>query len=312
MKLTSLFDGKHYGFLLCLIAFLVAVPVCMVSAAPPPVYSAWGTAFTEDSDWIVEGQAIIDGGAQYCFNSARGIGLPNVADSLAAIKKVVFEDTSMTMAELKRLLETDFEKKEHLRQLLLNRAPKYGNDQDDVDAIAGQIGEFFCRTFDDHRCTIGGQWQAGLWSSADNVACGVVVGATPDGRKSGDILADNISPGQGRDLKGPTAAARSAAKIDHVAASDGTSFHIKLHPSALEGDTGLNHLNTFLKGFFNMGGMNCQVNVLNAETLIDAQKNPHEYRDLVVRVAGFSAFFIHLDTKTQDDIIRRTLYGSLG
>jgi len=263
-------------------------------------------------DCISCGKALIDGGAKYGFNSARGIGLPNVADALAAVKKIVFEDTRMTMAELKKLLETNFEEKEHLRQLLLNRAPKYGNDQDEVDAIAVQIGEFFCRTFEDHRCAIGGQWQAGLWSSADNVACGVVVGATPDGRKSEDILADNISPVQGRDLKGPTAAARSAAKIDHVAASDGTSFHIKLHPSALEGDAGLNHLNTFVKVFFNMGGMNCQVNVLNAETLIEAQKNPHEYKDLVVRVAGFSAFFIHLDAKTQDDIIRRTIYGSFG
>ena len=263
------------------------------------------------SDCIKRGKTLLDGGARYSFISARGIGLPNVADGLAAIKKIVFEDRLMTMGELKKLLMEDFEGKEDLRQLLLNKAPKYGNDDDAVDTIAKKVGDFFCKAFENYETATGAKWQAGLWSSADSVACGVVVGATPDGRKKGDILADNISPVQGRDRKGPTASARSAAKLDHVAASDGTSFHIKLHPAVLEGEQGIKRVASFKESFFNMGAMNCQINVLSAETLRDAQQNPDMYRDLVVRVAGFSAFFTRLDKKTQEDIIRRTEYGQL-
>jgi formate C-acetyltransferase len=213
------------------------------------------------------------------------------------------------MAGLKHLLDINFEGNEDLRQILLNKAPKYGNDIDDVDSIARQIGSLFCHQFEKCKDLIGGQWQAGLWSAAENVSCGVVVGATPDGRRAGEMLADNISPVQGRDLKGLTAAARSVAKIDHVMASDGTAFHMKLHPATLEGEKGLKNLASFTRGFFELGGMNCQVNALSAETLRNAQKKPEKYRNLVVRVAGFSAFFTHLDQKTQEDIIKRTEHG---
>ncbi len=258
------------------------------------------------SDCIGKGEDLIRGGAVFNFTGPQGVGVANVADSLSAIKKIVFEDKMISKAQLAELLITDFEENERLRQLLMNRPPKYGNDEDYVDLLARKAALIYCDEVKKYKNVRKGFFQPGLYPVSSHVALGEVVGAMPDGRKSGEPLADGVSPVQGKDLKGPTSVMRSVCKLDHISASNGTLLNVKLHPNAIKDEGGLLKFIDLNRSFIDMGGWHVQYNIINVETLLDAQKSPEKYRSLLVRVAGYSAFFVELDKKLQDDIIKRT------
>ncbi len=257
-------------------------------------------------DCIGKGKSLQEGGAHYNFTGPQGVGVANVGDSLAAIKKLVFDEKVITLNELKSALDSNFADKEDLRQMLLNRAPKFGNDMDEVDNLAREGALIYCREVEKYLNPRGGQFQPGLYPVSANVPMGAGTGATPDGRLEGTPLADGVSPVSGRDSAGPTAAVNSVSKLDHHIASNGTLFNQKFHPSALEGESGLQNLAALVRSYFDQKGLHVQFNVVSREKLLDAQKNPDKYRDLVVRVAGYSAHFTSLDKTIQDDIIART------
>jgi len=257
-------------------------------------------------DCIAKGKSLQEGGAHYNFTGPQGVGVANTGDSLFAIKKFVFDEKAVTAAELKRALDSNFEGNENLRQMLLNRAPKFGNDIDEVDEITREGALIYCREVEKYTNPRGGPFQPGLYPVSANVPMGAGTGATPDGRLAGTPLADGVSPVSGRDTAGPTAAVNSVSCLDHHIASNGTLFNQKFHPSAMEGESGLNNLAALVRAFFDQKGMHVQFNVVSREKLIDAQSHPENYKDLVVRVAGYSAHFTSLDRLIQDDIIART------
>jgi formate C-acetyltransferase len=257
-------------------------------------------------DCISKGKSLQEGGAHYNFTGPQGVGVANVGDSLSAIKKLVFEEEAVSLRELREALATDFHGKEPLRQMLANRAPKYGNDDLYADQIAHDCALIYCKEVDRYTNPRGGCYQPGLYPASANVPLGAVVGATPDGRKSGVPLADGVSPASGMDQAGPTASVKSVAHLDHVIASNGTLLNLKFHPDALKGENGVKNLIGVTESFFNGGGTHIQYNVISRQTLEDAQQNPDKYQGMVVRVAGYSAFFTVLDKAIQDDIIART------
>ncbi len=257
-------------------------------------------------DCIAEGKSLQEGGAHYNFTGPQGVGVANAGDSLAAIKKLVFDDKAVTLAELREALDTDFEGRESLRQMLVNRAPKYGNDDEYADEIAKEAALIYCNEVNRYTNPRGGQFQPGLYPASANVPLGWVVAATPDGRHAWTPVADGVSPISGYDTSGPTASVLSVAKLDHHIASNGTLLNQKFHPTALAGDHGLDNLISVTETYFRNGGFHVQYNVVSRETLEDAQAHPENYKSLVVRVAGYSAFFTALDKTLQDDIIART------
>jgi formate C-acetyltransferase len=259
-------------------------------------------------DCIAKGKSLQEGGAHYNFTGPQGVGVGNVADSLTAIKKLVFEEKAVTLKQLKQGLATNFAglEMESLRQMLLNRAPKYGNDDSYADLVAHEGAFIYCKEVEKYTNPRNGKFQPGLYPVSANVPLGTVVGATPDGRKSGMALADGVSPVSGMDHAGPTASVKSVAHLDHVIASNGTLLNMKFHPNALKGDRGVQNLIGVTETFFTGGGTHIQYNVVSRDMLLDAQKHPDNYKGMVVRVAGYSAFFTSLDKAIQDDIIART------
>jgi formate C-acetyltransferase len=212
---------------------------------------------------------------------------------------------------LLEILKSDWSGQEVLRNRIIAEVPHYGNDEEEVDAIAAWAAEVYCKLTEK---SVGprGPYQPGLYPVSANLPMGVVLGASPDGRKAGDALADGISPMHGRDLNGPTAVLNSASKVDHLINSNGTLLNLKFHPSALEGETGETALKAALKGYFSQKGLHVQYNVVDSKRLRDAQKNPDKYKDLVVRVAGYSALYVGLDPDLQEDIITRTEIEEIG
>ncbi|MCD8013924.1 MAG: glycyl radical protein [Lachnospiraceae bacterium] len=192
---------------------------------------------------------------------------------------------------------------------LIDGVPKYGNNIPDVDALAREMAYYYSKPLQDYRNPRGGQYQAGLYPVSANVPLGAQTGATPDGRYAHKPVADGVSPSAGKDVKGPTAAASSVAKLDHFIVSNGTLFNQKFHPSALSGREGLEKFVSLIQGYFDQKGMHMQFNVVSRETLLDAQAHPENYKQLVVRVAGYSALFTTLSRSLQDDIINRTEQG---
>ncbi|SFD40965.1 glycyl radical glycerol dehydratase DhaB1 [Clostridium uliginosum] len=256
-------------------------------------------------DCIGKGKALQDGGAHYNFSGPQGVGVANLGDSLVAVKKIVFDDKKVTPHDLKKALNNDFEGTEVIQQLL-KKAPKFGNDIDEVDELAREGALVYSREVNKYTNPRGGKFQPGLYPSSINVFFGMLTGATPDGRNQAQPLADGVSPSRGCDVSGPTAACNSVAKLDHFIASNGTLFNQKFHPSALKGDKGLMNLTALIRSYFDQKGFHVQYNVIDKEILIAAQKNPEKYQDLIVRVAGYSAQFISLDKSIQNDIIART------
>jgi len=257
-------------------------------------------------DCIGRGKSIQNGGAFYNFIGPQGVGVANVADSLYAIKKLVFEDKSHTLADFKTAIEKNFEGPGAALLKDVEKVPKFGNDVEDVDFFARDVANVYCKEVEKYTTPRGGMYQPGLYPVSANVPMGAATAATPEGRKAGEPLADGVSPVSGKDVSGPTAAANSVARLDHHIASNGTLFNQKFHPSALSGKSGLSNLSALVRGFFDQKGMHVQYNCVSRETLIDAQEHPDEYKTLVVRVAGYSALFTSLDKTLQDDIINRT------
>lgn len=317
-------------------------------------------------DCIGRGKSVQEGGAVYQFTGPQGFGIANVADALYAVRKLVYEEGRLSLADYKDALEHNFGKpfpegwemnsqlqnvqeitrrvsemlrsqggmnedteaivKQIIREIgskgagssagnpefynkllgWIDEVPKFGNDIDDIDYFAREVAYLYTKEVELYKNLRGGRFQAGLYPVSANVPLGAQTGATPDGRFAGMPIADGVSPCAGRDVQGPTAAANSVAKLDHFIASNGTLFNQKFHPSALEGEEGIRKFISLVQVFFEKKGSHVQFNVVSRETLLDAQKHPEQYADLVVRVAGYSALFTTLSRALQDDIIQRT------
>lgn len=308
-------------------------------------------------DCIKRGISVQEGGAVYNFTGPQGFGIANMADSLYAVRQLVYRDKKASMEEYKEALLWNYGKgidsetaadmtasilKEMERQgraidenavksvletvmtmkpsedqkarfeeihHMIDEVPKFGNDIPEVDYFARDVAYTYTRPLQNYKNPRGGQFQAGLYPVSANVPLGGQTGATPDGRYAHTPVADGVSPSAGKDVNGPTAAANSVARLDHFIVSNGTLFNQKFHPSALAGREGLEKFTALIRSYFDQKGMHMQFNVVDRDTLLDAQKNPEKYKHLVVRVAGYSALFTTLSRSLQDDIIRRTEQG---
>lgn len=251
------------------------------------------------------GKDVMRGGAKYNSTGNAGIALGNIADSLAVVKYMVFEKKLVGARELYDALMTNWAGKEDLRQMILNEAPHYGNDNEYADQFARWAADVYG---DAVNSATGprGRYSAGLYPVTTHVLFGMSTGASPDGRKAGEPLADGISPVQQLDKSGPTATLKSVATFDQKKFPNGTLLNMRFHPTALSNETGKGKLIALIRTYFALGGMEMQFNIVSGKTLRRAQEHPEEYRDLVVRIAGFSAYFIELYKASQDDIIRRT------
>ena len=310
-------------------------------------------------DCIGRGKSLQEGGAIYNFTGPQGFGIANNTDGLIAIKKLVFDEGRVSMAEIRDAIKANFgyglsgeaaekatveiatelakegveiteaairtiygevstlssldgalkEKYREIKRMIDEDCPKYGNDIFEVDMFARDVANTYTKEVEKYKNVRGGSFQAGLYPVSANVPLGATTGATPDGRLAYTPLADGIGPASGRDVKGPTATANSVARLEQSVASNGTLLNQKFHPSALAGMSGLTKFVALIRSYFDQKGMHVQFNVVTRETLLDAQKNPENYKTLVVRVAGYSALFTTLSRSLQNDIIARTEQG---
>ena len=273
--------------------------------APVPLLSSF------ISDCLEKGRDITDGGARYNFSGVQGIGIANLSDSLHALKGMIFDQQRLSFDELLSVLKANFAtpEGEKVRARLINRFEKYGNDIDEVDNISAELLRHYCKEVEKYQNPRGGYFTPGSYTVSAHVPLGAVVGATPDGRFAGEQLADGgLSPMLGQDAQGPTAVLKSVSKLDNTLLSNGTLLNVKFTPATLEGEAGLRKLADFLRAFTQLKLQHIQFNVVNADTLREAQQRPQDYAGLVVRVAGYSAFFVELSKEIQDDIIRRTAH----
>jgi formate C-acetyltransferase len=255
-----------------------------------------------------KGKDLSKGGAKYNVGPVlTGIGVADMANSLAMIRKLVFEEKKYTLAEICAALDADWVGYEELRQAAL-ACPKYGNDIDTVDSIAVEISEFYYREIRGYKDYFGSPFNSAFMGISNYIPAGSVIGATPDGRKSGTPLTEGVSPHAGTDLTSPTAAMRSVAKINHDIHSGGTLLNVKLAPELLKTERNLKNLAAIIRAYFALGAFHVQFNVISAETLRKAQEHPEDYRDMLVRVAGYSTQFVNLSREAQDAIIERTTY----
>ena len=271
------------------------------------------SALTQDC--IGRGKTIKEGGAIYDFISGLQIGIANMADSLAAIKKLVYEEKKITPEQLWNALQNDFEgvENEKIQKMLINDVPKYGNDDDYVDQLVVDAYNSYIEEMKKYpntryqRGPIGGIRYAGTSSISANVGQGLGTMATPDGRKAHTPLAEGCSPAHAMDKCGPTAVFKSVSKLPTHEITGGVLLNQKVTPTMLSTEENKMKLEMMIKTFFNrLHGYHVQYNVVDRETLLDAQAHPEKHRDLIVRVAGYSAFFNVLSKATQDDIIERT------
>ena len=260
-------------------------------------------------DCIANAKDYHDGGARYNSNYIQGVGLGTMADALSALKYHVFDEKTVSMDDLMAALKNDFAGQERLRQRLLNRTPRYGNDDDYADALVVDVFEAYVDAIDGRPTPRGGTYRVNMLPTTCHVYFGSVIGATPDGRRAGRPLSEGISPVQGADRKGPTAVVRSVTKLDH-ARTGGTLLNQKFTPRLVDTDEGLEAFVDLIRTYFQMDGHHIQFNVIDAATLRAAQANPEEYRDLIVRVAGYSDYFCDLNEALQEEIITRTEHSS--
>jgi formate C-acetyltransferase len=260
-------------------------------------------------DCISKGKDYNDGGARYNSSYIQGVGLGTITDSLTALKYHLFDEKNIAMREFLQALKNNFEGFESFRQTLVNDTPKYGNDDNYSDNILKMIFELYFESVDGRPNTKGGHYRINLLPTTCHVYFGSVIGATPEGRLACEPLSEGISPVQGADRNGPTAVIKSAAKIDHLR-TGGTLLNQKFTPQLLANDNGIVKLAHLIRTYFRMDGHHIQFNVVTAETLKEAQKYPEKYSDLIVRVAGYSDYFVDLTPELQKEIIRRTAHGT--
>ncbi|HEY6950824.1 MAG TPA: pyruvate formate lyase family protein, partial [Bacteroidota bacterium] len=260
-------------------------------------------------DCIAKGEDYNDGGARYNTSYIQGVGIGTMTDSLAAMKLHVFDERTISMSDLLRILKADFGGFEKTRLLFLNRTQKYGNDDEYADRVMLHVFETYFDAVNGRKNTKGGTYRINLLPTTCHVYFGSVTGATPDGRKAWTPLSEGISPVQGADRYGPTSVLKSAAKMDHVR-TGGTLLNQKFTPSLLATEKGIDNLVHLIRSYFTLGGHHIQFNVIDARTLREAQAHPDQYRDLIVRVAGYSDYFCDLGKSLQDEIITRTEHQS--
>jgi len=258
-------------------------------------------------DCIAKGKDYNDGGPKYNTTYIMGVAPASCCDSLAAIKHHIFDRKAIPMDDLLEALAHNFEGREKLRLTLWNKTPKFGNDDDEADAIYVDLFDAFFDEVDGRKNTKGGCYRINYLSTTCHVYFGSMTGATADGRLAGEPLSDGISAVQGADRKGPTAALKSAAKMDH-GRTGGTLLNQKFTPRLVEGEEGLDKLAQMVRSYFRLGGHHIQFNIITTETLRAAQAEPEKYRDLIVRVAGYSDYFCDLTSALQNEIILRTEY----
>jgi pyruvate formate-lyase/glycerol dehydratase family glycyl radical enzyme len=261
-------------------------------------------------DCIENARDYNDGGPRYNTNYIQCVGTGTITDSLSAIKKHVFVDQSLSMKELQATLALDFDSKEDVRLVLANKTPRYGNDNDEADDIMVQVFDALLDAIDGRPNTKGGEYHVDMLPTTCHIYFGSVMGASADGRKAGAPLSEGISPVQGADRNGPTAVINSAAKMDQLRTC-GTLLNMKFVPSMLSGNGGAEKLGQMVRTYFSMNGHHVQFNIVDAETLRQAQAKPEEHRDLIVRVAGYSDYFCDIGRELQDEIIRRTEHGGV-
>jgi len=263
---------------------------------------------------LERGKDINAGGVDYYYSKSNLIGLATLADSLAVIRKLVFKEKKVSLSELINALKTNYKDKEYLRQMIINKVAKYGNDDDYVDSIAVECLRMWKEIQERYRDIRGGKLKLSYWpgyiSNSSHVSIGREVAATPDGRLAMTPLSDNLSPSQGRDINGLTAALNSVAKLK-LNFHNSAVHNIKFFPAAVAGEENLRRFANAIETYFKLGGVQLQFNILSSDILKDAQVKPDKHRDLIVRVAGYSAVFVELSKAVQDDIIRRTEFAEV-
>lgn len=269
-------------------------------------------------DCVGRGKELKQGGGVYAFTGGQMCGTSCAINCLCALKQLVFTDKLLTPVQLEHALATNFEDSttsptgEEIRQLLLTRAPKFGNDDDVSNEIGSDFVGFWAKNKMSFHNTlygrgpIGGRFVPSTATVAANVPMGEYVGATPDGRKAGTPLSEGISAFGGSDIEGPTALANSVAQLPNELMIGGQLLNIKFNPASFTSEQGIQNFLALLKGYFDKKGFQMQINVVDKATLLEAQHTPENYRDLMVRVAGYSAYFVSIDKDLQNDIIRRT------
>lgn len=264
------------------------------------------------NDCMEKGVDVTAGGAHYNFSGIQMIQVANLADSLAAIKQLVFDEKKISGLELLEALEHNFQGYEVLRTMLLNKVPKYGNDIEWVDQLGAKWAEYFKQKLSTYTNYRGGKYHTGMYTVSAHVPMGENIGASPDGRFAGTPLADGgMSPVYGRDTNGPTAVLKSVSRLDKTLTSNGGLLNMKFLPEFFSTETGISKFAQFLRSFVDLEIPHIQFNVVNREDLIAAKQNPENYRSLTVRVAGYTAYFTELAGELQDEIIARTSYGDI-
>jgi len=256
-------------------------------------------------DCIAKGKDYLDGGARYNSSYVQGVGLGSITDELAALKLHVFEKHTLSMRRMLDALAADFKGCDDLRDSLLNHTPKYGNDDDYADNIMRAVFEIYFDAVDGRPTARGGKHRVNLLPTTCHVYFGSVTGAMPDGRHAHEPLSEGISPVQGADRKGPTSVVKSAAKMDHIR-TGGTLLNQKFTPALMATDDGIAKVAALIRSYFRMDGHHIQFNVVTADSLRKAQKEPEKHRNLIVRVAGYSDYFVDLTEELQNEIIART------
>ena len=254
---------------------------------------------------IASGKDYNGGGAKYNTNYIQGVGIGTITDSLAAIKYNVFDNKKFSIEELQKALDTNFEGYEDIHHIVTSKTPKYGNDDDYADDIMRSVFDLYRGMVVGRPNIKGGKYGINMLPTTCHVYFGEVMMASPNGRKAHLPVSEGISPDKGADVHGPTAVIKSCSKMDHLA-TGGTLLNQKFTPSVVEGDLGLEHMANLVRAYFNMDGHHIQFNVIDREVLLDAQKHPENYKDLIVRVAGYSDHFHNLSKALQDEIIGRT------
>jgi len=256
-------------------------------------------------DCISRGKDYNAGGARYNNTFIQAVGIGSITDSLSALKELVFDKNELPLSRFIQILDSDFEGMETLRQRLVNKTHKYGNDDDFADENMTRTFRMLFEAIDGRPNTKGGAYRVEMLPTTCHVYFGEVCLASPDGRRKGLPLSEGISPVQGADRQGPTAVLKSAAKMDHVK-TGGTLLNMKFSPSLVEGEEGIDNLHSLVRSYFKLNGHHMQFNVVNAAKLREAQAQPDQYRDLIVRVAGYSDYFCDLSPALQEEIIQRT------
>ena len=261
-------------------------------------------------DCIDNGRDISDCGTPYNTAVVQFSGLANIADSLAAIKKIIFEDKTITLSQLKEALDNDFKGFEDIRQLLLN-CPKYGNDIDEVDSIAIEVAENYRQTLSKYKTARGFAYRPAFFSWSGHPYASKIIGATPDGRKKDDPYAQGPNPMHGRNTKGITATMSSVSKLD-FRKNAGGPLQLEIDPSLLKVHDPAALIESLIVPYFEMGGVHVYININSTETLEKAMENPEQYEDIIIRVTGFSVHFVQLDRKIQEEIVQRTRVAEIG